>query len=515
MKIELNEEFLLALRLMEETDRHVFITGRAGMGKSTLLQYFCEHTKKSVVVLAPTGIAAINAGGQTIHSFFNFRPEVTPDTASEIKPRHPELYKSIDTIIIDEISMVRADLLDCVDVFLRKFGKKRRKPFGGIQMVFIGDLYQLPPVVKSKEKHLFNDFYKSPYFFDARVFEKIDMEFVELEKIYRQKDESFITLLNNIRNNSITPEELERLNTRVIPDFEPSKDDFYIYLTTTNALANSINMERLKEIKDKEYTFEGHIRGDFPEKDLPTSPVLKLKRGAQVMLLNNDPFGRWVNGSIGKIVDFVKEDRMFLILVEFEDGEVFEVTSFKWETIEYYYNERAKRLSSAVTGSFTQYPLRLSWAVTIHKSQGKTFDKVIIDLGHGTFAHGQMYVALSRCTSFEGLVFNKPLKKRYIIMDWRVVNFLTGFQYNLSEKEMPIDEKISVIREAINMKQSLEIIYLKKSDEKTKRVIYPISVGEMNYGGRSFIGLKAYCNLRNDERNFRIDRILYIRRINS
>jgi ATP-dependent exoDNAse (exonuclease V) alpha subunit len=512
-KIELNDEFVHALKLMDEGRRNVFITGRAGTGKSTLLQYFRENTRKNVVVLAPTGIAAINAGGQTIHSFFNFRPEVTPDTVSEIKPRDTKIYKKIDTVIIDEISMVRADLLDCIDLFLRRYGKKRKRPFGGIQMVFIGDLYQLPPVVKSKEKTVFNTIYKSPYFFDARVMGEIEIEFVELEKVYRQRDDSFIDLLNRIRNNTVTPEDLERLNTRVMPDFEPSRKDFYIYLTTTNALADKINMQRLKDIKGREHIFEGYIEGDFPEKDLPTGLTITLKKGAQVMLLNNDSLGRWINGSIGRIVDFVREGGKDIILVELEDGEVVDVLPFRWETIEYYYDEDRKRLLSSVTGSFTQYPLRLSWAVTIHKSQGKTFDKVIIDLGHGTFAHGQVYVALSRCTSFEGMVLKKPLKKRHILMDWKVVNFLTGFQYSLSEKEMPFEEKVSIIRDAIENQQPIEITYLKRSDEKSKRVIQPVSVGEMYYGDRRFIGLRAFCKMRNDERNFRVDRILKIRKL--
>jgi len=512
-KIDLNEEFIRALRLMEAEGKSVFVTGKAGTGKSTLLRYFCEHTDKNIVVLAPTGIAAINAGGQTIHSFFNFRPEVTPDTASEIRPKDPKLYRNIDTIIIDEISMVRADLLDCIDVFLRKYGKKRKRPFGGIKMVFIGDLYQLPPVVRSKDKKLFNSIYRSPYFFDARVFSEIDLEFIELEKIYRQKDRNFIELLNRIRNNTVTSDDLERLNTRVMPDFQPSGKDFYIYLTTTNALAERINMEKLSKIRGKERVFKGEVKGNFPESDLPTSTVLTLKRGAQVMLLNNDSLGRWINGSIGKIVDFVREDGEDLIFVELEDGEVVDVFPFRWETIEYYYDEDKRKISSSVTGSFTQYPLRLSWAVTIHKSQGKTFDRVIIDLGHGTFAHGQVYVALSRCTSFDGIILKNPLKKGHILMDRRVVEFLTKFQYTISEREMPLDEKISVIIEAIERQEPLEITYLKKSDEKTKRIIHPISVGEMYYGGKKFIGLRAYCTMRDEERNFRIDRILRIRQV--
>ncbi|GAB4538901.1 MAG: hypothetical protein Fur0020_07810 [Thermodesulfovibrionia bacterium] len=509
--IELNEDFLHALRLMEDSNRHVFITGKAGSGKSTLLQYFRENSRKRVVVLAPTGIAAINAGGQTIHSFFNFKPEVTPDTVSKIRPKEPEIYKKIDTIIIDEVSMVRADLFDSIDIFLRRNGRERRKPFGGIQMVFIGDLYQLPPVVRAKEKALFKTLYKSPYFFDSKAFHDIEPEFVELQKVYRQKDESFINLLNKIRNNTISDDDIMRLNMRVMPDFRPSGDDFYIHLTTTNDLADNINMERLTEIKGKEYRFEGYIDGDFPENDLPTNPVLTLKRGAQVMLLNNDSYGRWVNGSIGRIEDFVRDNEEDIIVVQLSDGEVVEVTPFRWDIFEYVYDEKVGRLSSRTAGSFTQYPIRLSWAVTIHKSQGKTFDKVIIDLGRGTFAHGQVYVALSRCTSFDGIVLKKPLKKGHILMDWRVVDFITRYQYAVSERNCPFDEKVAIIKDAIKKRQQIEIVYLKKKDEKSRRVVMPLSVGEMHYEGKDFIGLKAFCNLRGDERNFRIDRILKVR----
>jgi len=511
VSIELNDEFLHALRLLEESNRHVFITGRAGTGKSTLLQYFRENTRKRVVVLAPTGIAAINVGGQTIHSFFNFKPEVTPDTVSRIKPKEAKIYKHIDTIIIDEVSMVRADLLDCVDVFLQRNGKKKGIPFGGIQMVFIGDLYQLPPVVRSKERELFRTLYKSPYFFDSHSFQNIKPEFVELQKVYRQRDESFIDLLNSIRNNTVRDDDLVRLNTRVMPDFKPSGDDFYIHLTTTNSLADNINMERLAGIKGREYKFEGCIDGDFPEKDLPTNPVLTLKKGAQVMLLNNDSHGRWVNGSIGRIAGFVKDEKHDIILVQLVDGEIVDVTPFRWDIFEYVYDDKTKRLSSRTTGSFTQYPIRLSWAVTIHKSQGKTFDNVIIDVGGGTFAHGQVYVALSRCRSFDGIILRRPLKKGHILMDWRVVDFITRYQYMASERDCPLDEKIAIINDAIEKGRPLEIIYLKREDEKTKRSIIPLSVGEMHYNGKGFIGLKAFCTLRGEERSFRVDRILKIR----
>ncbi len=511
--IELNEFFRKALDLMENTSKHVFITGKAGTGKSTLLDYFRNHTRKKLVVLAPTGVSALNVKGQTIHSFFGFKPNVTLNSIKKIKGNQKNIYKELDTIVIDEASMVRADLLDCIDKFLR-LNVKKKKPFGGIQMIFFGDLYQLPPVVTGKEKEFFNTYYKSPYFFDSMVIKEIDMEFIELEKIYRQKDEDFIAILNAIRNNSITEKELDILNQRYYPEFIPEPKDFYIWLTSINNTAEKINREHLSRISSPLITYQGSLSGDFNEDSLPTQIDLQIKKGAQVMLLNNDSHFRWVNGSIGKIVDIIKQkDDPDIILVELITGEVVDVLPYKWELFNYYFDKDKNSIESEVVGSFTQYPMKLAWAVTIHKSQGKTFDKVVIDIGRGTFASGQVYVALSRCTRLDGIVLKRPLEKKHIFMDWRVVKFLTQFQYRLSENLCPFEKKLNIIKNAIKTNQKLEIVYLKNNDTKSKRLISPIFVGEMEYSGKTYIGMEAFCHLRNDRRVFRLDRILEIKEV--
>ncbi len=497
---------------MEDTNRNVFVTGRAGTGKSTLLEYFRNTTKKNVVVLAPTGVAALNVKGQTIHSFFRFKPGITPDRVKRLRSSKDSesVYHKLDIIVIDEISMVRADLLDCVDRFLRLNGPETDKPFGGIQMAFIGDLYQLPPVVTSSEKEVFQSLYETPYFYGAQVFNSFEMEFVELEKIYRQSDEEFISLLNAIRNNSITPEGLDLLNQRCQPDFEPPPNDFYVYLTTTNRLAEEINSKRLAALNARLYTFTGRIEGDFGQEYLPTKTNLQVKVGAQVMMLNNDTGGRWVNGSIGKIIDITQNRKgEDIIIAELADGDEVEITPFTWEIYRFFVD--GGQLQSETVGKFTQYPLMLAWAVTIHKGQGKTFDKVIIDIGSGTFAHGQMYVALSRCTTLGGIVLKRPALKKHIWTNYQVMGFLTRYQYQKAEATYPMDGKIKVIRQAIENRALLEIVYLKPSDEKTMRVVRPEAVGEMEYRGKKYLGMQAFCLKRNGERVFRIDRILEIR----
>ncbi|WP_286975351.1 AAA family ATPase [Acetomicrobium sp. UBA5826] len=519
-KIELNEDFRKALDLMENSDKNVFVTGRAGTGKSTLLSYFQQKTKKRVVVLAPTGVAALNVKGQTIHSFFGFKPNVTPDQIK--KSRSPNgatnIYKKIDTIIIDEVSMVRADLLDCVDKFLRLHGPKSKLPFGGIQMVFIGDLYQLPPVVTKNERDVFKTLYKTPYFYSAKAFETLDVEFVELDKIYRQHDQKFIDLLGAIRNKTITDEDMELLNSRVMPDFEPDPEEFFVYLTTTNKRAEEINEQHLFQLKGMTHVFKGAIKGDFGNEYLPTALELKVKEGAQIMLLNNDSLGRWVNGSIGKIIEIYKDvleddQEEYVIVVELSDGREVEVTPHTWEIYDFYVD--GDKLKSQTVGKFRQYPMMLAWAVTIHKSQGKTFDKVIIDIGRGAFAHGQVYVALSRCTSLEGIILKKPIKKEHIWMDWNVVHFLTECQYSKAEEMQSLDDKIERIREAINENLALEIVYLKPNNEKSKRIITPFEVGEMEYKEKKYIGVRAFCNSRQGERVFRVDRILSLKVLES
>ena len=477
--IELNDQFRRALDLMEHTVKNVFITGRAGTGKSTLLDYFRHITKKKVAVLAPTGVAALNVKGQTIHSFFGFKPNITPERVKRLHLSDEEnIYKRLDTIIIDEISMVRADLLDCVDKFLRFSGPKTDRPFGGIQLVLIGDLYQLPPVTTGAEREIFRSLYETPYFYSAKIFDSFEMEFVELEKIYRQHDAEFINLLNSIRNNSIIEEGLRILNQRYMPEFEPSPDDFYVYLTTINRLADEINVRELAKLDGELHTFTGTIEGQFGSEYLPTAINLQVKVGAQIMMLNNDADGRWVNGSIGKIIEIMRDDNAGdIVVAELVDGDIVEITPHTWEIFRFF--AEGGQLQSEVIGKFKQYPLMLAWAITIHKSQGKTFDKVIIDIGRGTFSSGQTYVALSRCTTLDGIILRKPILKRHIWTDYKVVKFLTKYQYDKAEQSHPVDDKVEVIKRAIENRALLEIVYLNPNDEKSRRIIRPKTVGEM------------------------------------
>ena len=510
MQLDFNPVFQKALSFLEETNKNIFITGRAGTGKSTLLSYFRSQTKKNVVVLAPTGVAALNVRGQTIHSFFKFKPSIILQDVKRIHKKNDtkNIFQKVDMIIIDEISMARSDLLDCVEKSLR-VNRGNTSPFGGVQMVFIGDLYQLPPVVTGSEKEIFKTHYESQYFFDAHCMSSVVFEFIELEKIYRQKDDTFITLLNAIRNNSVTEEHLSAINTRYQPDFIPNPKKFSLHLTTTNALAAQINDEHLAKLRAKEYVYEGRVTGVFDNYALPTDVALSVKVGSQIMLLNNDSAGRWVNGSIGKIVAIeADEDAEAVLIVELSDGEIVEVTPYTWELFEFAYDSDKKRLLSETVGTFTQYPLRLAWAVTIHKSQGKTFDNLIIDLGRGTFVHGQLYVALSRCTSLEGIVLKQQIAKKHIFMDWRVVKFVTQFQYAKSDAALPLAEKVRMLEEAAKEQSALAIVYLKANDVKSEREIIPYQIGQMEFKGKNFLGVSAFDKKRNEDRVFRVDRIL-------
>lgn len=512
--LEFTPEFQKTLKLLENTTKSVFITGRAGTGKSTLLDYFRNHTRTKVVVLAPTGVAALNVGGQTIHSFFAFRPDITVDRVKKLTSQKQALMKDLEALIIDEISMVRADLLDCVDRALRLNRDIPDLPFGGLQMILIGDLYQLPPVVKGSEKLVFSLHYDSPYFFSARVFqdENFKLEFVELEKVFRQKEASFLELLNAIRNRSIGEEQLARLNARFKPDFNPPDEEFYVTLTSTNDAADQINEEKLAKLPGKIRRYQGRIEGKFDQDSLPTAQSLAVKEGAQIMLLNNDTYGRWVNGSIGRVEEIIEvEGQSDVIMVRLQDETLVDILPHQWEIFEFEYDRKKKKIFSQVVGTFTQYPFRLAWAVTIHKSQGKTFDRVVVDIGRGTFAHGQVYVALSRCTSFRGLVLKKPIKKGHILMDYRVVRFVTQFQYQKAEEKIPIEAKKEIIEKAIAEGKYLEITYLKPDDSKSRRKVRPLSIGTMEYRGKTFEALMAYCYLRGEERCFRLDRILELR----
>ena len=512
VEIDFNPEFKSALKLMEESGKCLLITGRAGTGKSTLLNYFRHTTKNKVVILAPTGVAAINVSGQTIHSFFHFKPNVTPAAIKKKKSKGTEkttIYKKLTTIVIDEVSMVRADLLDCVDKFLRLNGPAPKLPFGGVQMIFIGDLYQLPPVVTNTEREIFRTHYPTPYFFSASVFAELDLAFIELEKVYRQKDDEFVRLLNTIRNRSVTDDDLAAFNRRCDPLFEAPPGTFYLSLTSTNVLADTINEKCLAELPGKVWTAEGIIEGDFGKEYLPTAIDLRLKKGAQIMLLNNDPVGQWVNGTIGKIKKFEKDDNdEDVIVAELDNGDTARIKPYTWKIYRFFLKN--EELGSEEVGSFMQYPVRLAFAVTIHKSQGKTFENVIIDVGRGTFAHGQMYVALSRCTTLDGIILKQPLKKNHILMDWQVVKFLTDMQYAKAALNCTREDKLLKITEAIAQKRSIEIVYLKASDEKSRRSIRPLLMGEMEYSGHPYLGLSAFCEQSQQKRIFNVDRILEI-----
>ena len=513
--IEINAGFRKALDAVEGGG-NVFITGRAGTGKSTLLQYFRDNTGKNIAVVAPTGVGAVNVGGQTIHSFFGFRPDITVGKVKKTyqKIRKAKLYRELEVLVVDEISMVRADLLDCVDAFLRLHGPKRGQPLGGIQLVFIGDLYQLPPVVTYREKKVFESYYDSPYFFSAKVMEEVEFEIVELTKIYRQTDAEFIDILNAVRNKSITEGHLELLNARFDPGFEAPEEEFYIYLTTTNAKAAAVNGESLARLPGREFSYQAVIGGEFEERSAPAPHVLSVKKGAQVMLVNNDREGRWINGTVGRVVDIHGgRDEEDILLVELNDGELVEVLPHTWEMYQFYYDEQEKKVDSKAVGSFTQYPLILAWSITIHKSQGKTFEKAIVDFDRGTFAHGQAYVALSRCVSLAGLVLKKPVEPRHIMIDWKVSKYLTGRAYAEAEKRLSADAKARIIERAAEEGSRVKIVYLKADNTKSRRVVSPARVGEMEYQGKAFLGFSGFDELRGEERVFRVDRVLEIERV--
>ncbi len=505
--IELNPEFKNALDYMENSYKNLFITGRAGTGKSTLLEYFRSITEKDIVVLAPTGVAAVNISGQTIHSFFGFQPDITVEKAKRIAKRNKQsIFNNLDAIVIDEISMVRADLLDCIDQFLRIKGRMPGLPFGGIQMIFVGDLYQIPPVVVSHDRYMFQDQYDSEYFFHSRAYSEIEFKHLELEKIYRQTDQEFIDILSRIRNNTASEEDLARLNSRVVSD-STELPKGVIYLTTTNALAKERNYSELQQLEGEPFFYHAEIRGDINSKSYPAEEIIELKKDAQVILLNNDSAGRWINGTIGKVIHLEEE----ALELRLNDGSVVEVNPHNWNIYSFYWDEENGKVEAESVGSFKQFPLKIAWAITIHKSQGKTFDSVAIDLGRGAFASGQLYVALSRCRSLQGIYFMREIRESDILVDYRVVNYLTGYQYDLSEEKLPLDSKVKYISDAIENGEELEIVYLKNTDEKTERVIRPESVGVMNYRGRSFLGMSAYCCQREEVRNFRVDRILQVK----
>ena len=426
--MEGNNALNTAWEFVEKTGKSVFLTGKAGTGKTTFLRKVVEESRKRVVVVAPTGIAAINAGGVTIHSFFQlplhpFIPGAKIESKFAFSKEKRSIIKTMDLLIIDEISMVRSDLLDAVDSVLRRF-RNRFKPFGGVQLLMIGDLQQLTPVITDEEIQLLAPYYSNPYFFGSRALSQVDYVTIELKEVYRQQDEAFITILNSVRCGRPSPDVIRALNQRYDPNFIPSSDEGYIRLTTHNNIANSYNEQQLDMIDEPIHCFDAVIDGNFPEYSYPTEARLELKVGAQVMFVKNDPSAerRYFNGKIGVVTDFYEE----YILVQCPgDDEKIAVEPLEWENCRYVINEQTQEMETEVVGIFKQYPLRLAWAITIHKSQGLTFDKAIIDAA-SSFASGQVYVALSRCRTLEGMVLATPLRQDAVITDHRVDDYIDG-----------------------------------------------------------------------------------------
>ena len=423
--MEKNPELRHAWDFVEHTGISIFLTGKAGTGKTTFLRTLKEKSSKRSVIVAPTGVAAINAGGMTIHSFFQlplspFVPEASIKNRFDYSKEKRKIMRTLDLLIIDEISMVRSDVLDAIDSVLRRF-REHDKPFGGVQLLMIGDLQQLTPVVTPEEERLLQRYYDTPYFFGSKALRSINYVTIELMHVYRQQDDRFITLLNNIREGRVSETDLLKLNERYDPKFEPEVGSDYIRLTTHNRMAESYNDDQLRNLPSKACTFTAEVDGNFPEYNYPADFRLTLKRGAQVMFIRNDNNGRYYNGRIGHVTYL--DNEKIQVLCPGDELEI-EVQQETWENTKYTLNEKTRQIEAEVQGTFKQYPLRLAWAITIHKSQGLTFGHAIID-AQSSFAAGQVYVALSRCKTLEGLVLASPISSSAIINDSQVTNYIS------------------------------------------------------------------------------------------
>lgn len=513
--IELTDEFKTAIAAMDGLISPLLITGNAGTGKSTLLRHFRQQTRKNVVVVAPTGMAALNVRGVTIHSFFKFPLKLIQEKDIRINHQKCDMFKKIDMIVVDEVSMVRADLLDAIDVSLR-LHRASRTPFGGVQLVLFGDVCQLPPVVKERElETYFSTHYATPFFFSAHALQRTGLTVIELQKVFRQSDPTFIDVLNRIRRAEASVDDMIVVNERCA---ETSSSDNRITLTTTNKVSNQINQDRLDRLPPPEFHAQALVTGEFDEDSYPTAAHLLLKKSAHIMMIKNNG-AMWVNGTLGTVTGWDETS----VKVSLPSGS-HSVERETWEVIDYRYNKKENRIEEYVVGSFSQFPLKLAWAITIHKSQGQTFDSVAIDMNKGAFAHGQLYVALSRCRSLQGIRMITPVSLTDLCFDERVRWFIertkTGGHVSLVAHDLPVTrqraeyqpqaqtQRASIaasdtkgaIGRALSSNSSLTITYADYNGRESTRKITPTAWVDDDM-------FAAYCHLRSEERHFRVSRI--------
>lgn len=486
-----NFELDVARFIVEKTDTSLFLTGKAGTGKTTFLREVVRYTKKKCIVLAPTGIAAVNAGAMTIHSFFQFglgpfvQGAIEPKSDFRINKSKLELIRHLQLLIIDEVSMVRADLMDHIDVELRRI-RRNSKPFGGVQLLMIGDLQQLPPIAHGGEDELLRQYYKTLYFFSSSALKSMKYSCIELKNVYRQTARHFIDILNHARNCTLTSQDISDLNARYVPGFSPKPEDGYIRLMTHNRQVDYVNETEMEKLDSKPYTFVAAVTGTFPEESYPTADSLTLKKGAQVMFIKNDPERRFINGTLGEVKSI---DKNSIAVRLAESGMIIDVEPMEWQNIRYQFDEESKEISSKQIGRFKQYPLKAAWAITVHKSQGLTFDKAIIDV-HAAFSPGQAYVALSRCRTLDGLVLSAPVSASVFMRDNAVdaymnyisrpveeLAFSSCYEYFEYEKK-PEQEEVAP---AEKVKVNKEIPKKKKKEELSDDTGKKLNTSEYSY----------------------------------